>query len=79
MSDREWLSAEMADAYTSEHEPPHRIQRHALPESIPVIAAARARRLTWLEAMRAVSNSGLSEHEREAQQEIELDNAELQE
>ena len=63
----------------SELEPPHRIQKRALPESAPVIAAARLRRQAWQDAMGKVSNSRLTEHERETRQEIDLDKPELHE
>ena len=45
-------------------EPPHRIQKRALPESAPVIALAQQRRRAWCEAMRAVSQSTIDETER---------------
>jgi hypothetical protein len=60
-------------------EPISRKQRWPLPESAPVLALAQERRRAWLQAMCAVSHSQLTEHERETRQEIDLDNAELQE
>jgi hypothetical protein len=49
----------------TELEPPHRIQKRALPESAPVIAEAARRRMAWVAAMRSVSNSRLTERDRE--------------
>jgi hypothetical protein len=56
-------------------EPISRKQRWPLPESAPVIAQAQQRRQAWVLAMRAVTRSSWSEHEREARQET-LDNPE---
>jgi len=61
------------------NEPISRKQRWPLPQSAPVIAEAQRRRQAWIMAMRAVSQSSVTEHEREARQEICLDNGELPE
>ena len=50
----------------SDHEPPHRVQRRPLPESAPVIAAARQRRQDYLDRIHPWTRSNISEHEREA-------------
>lgn len=60
-------------------EPKSRVQRWPLPQSAPVIAEAARRRAAWLDAMAAVSNSHLTEHEREARDDDALDNSDLQE
>ena len=62
-----------------ELEPVHRIQKRALPESAPVIALAQQRRQAWQAAMASVSNSRLTEHERESRDDDALDNEWLQE
>ena len=67
----------MAKQVSEFREPPHRKQKRPLPLSAPVIAEAQRRRQAWILAMRAVSHSQLTEHEREARQEIDLDNLEL--
>jgi hypothetical protein len=50
----------------SDHEPPHRKQRHPLPDSATVIAAARQRRQDVLDALHPWTQSIHSEHQREA-------------
>ena len=51
----------------------HRQPRYAQPNPAPVLEAAKRNRKSWLEAMRAVSRDGLTEHKREARQEA-IDN-----
>lgn len=58
----------------SDFEPPHRKQRYPLPQIEPVLATARQRRLSFLEAMAKVNSAGsLTEADRIAAQD-ELDN-----
>jgi hypothetical protein len=58
------------------NEPISRKQRWPLPQSAPVIAEAQRRRQAWVLAMRSVSNSRLTEHEREARDdELPVDNS----
>ena len=57
----------------------YRIQRWPLPDSGPILMESGRRRLAWLRAMAAVSNSQWSERDREARAEEILDNAELRE
>lgn len=85
MSEREWLSQEMADRYTEAvNDPPSRRPRYPQPDPAPVLEAAKRNRKTWLEAMKAVNSNGhLTESDREAQQdylnELDIDNQDLQE
>jgi hypothetical protein len=69
----------MAKQVSEFREPPHRKQKRPLPLSAPVIAEAQRRRQAWILAMRSVSQSTLTEHDRETRQGEALDNHDLQE